>query len=152
MVCDEAQRIKNPVAMVTRAAKKQNADFKIACTGTPVENTLADLWCLFDFVQPGLLGALNDFGRLYRRPIEIDERDEEGKYRIAELRKLIEPQILRRTKTEVAKDLPRKIIVEECRRLSLSTQQRQLYSRAIEDFKRRREPGSHTPFKNHLGL
>jgi hypothetical protein len=152
MVCDEAQRIKNPVAMVTRAAKKQNADFKIACTGTPVENTLADLWCLFDFVQPGLLGALNDFGRLYRRPIEIDERDEEGKYRIGELRKLIEPQILRRTKTEVAKDLPRKIIVEECRRLSLSTQQRQLYSRAIEDFKRRREPGSHTPFKNHLGL
>jgi len=57
MVCDEAQRIKNPAAMVTRAAKKQNADFRIACTGTPVENTLADLWCLFDFIQPGLLGT-----------------------------------------------------------------------------------------------
>lgn len=152
MVCDEAQRIKNPAAMVTRAAKKQNADFKIACTGTPVENTLADLWCLFDFVQPGLLGALNEFGRMYRRPIEIDDRDDEGKSRIEELRQRIDPQILRRTKLEVAKDLPKKIVVEDCRRLPLSTTQRQLYARAIEDFKKRSDPGSHTPFKNHLGL
>jgi SNF2 family DNA or RNA helicase len=74
MVCDEAQRIKNPAAMVTRAAKKQNVGFKVACTGTPVENTLADLWCLFDFIQPGLLGALNDFGQRYRKPIEAKER------------------------------------------------------------------------------
>jgi len=152
MVCDEAQRIKNPAAMVTRAAKKQNAEFKIACTGTPVENTLADLWCLFDYVQPGLLGALNEFGRMYRRPIEIDDRDEEGKKRIEELRQRIDPQILRRTKLEVAKDLPRKIVVEDCRRLPLSATQRQLYARAIEDFKKRGDPGSHTPFKNHLGL
>lgn len=152
MVCDEAQRIKNPAAMVTRAAKKQNAEFKIACTGTPVENTLADLWCLFDFVQPGLLGALNEFGRTYRRPIEIDDRDEEGKKRIEELRERIDPQILRRTKLEVAKDLPKKIVVDDCRRLPLSTTQRQLYARAIEDFKKRGDPGAHTPFKNHLGL
>lgn len=152
MVCDEAQRIKNPAAMVTRAAKKQNAEFKIACTGTPVENTLADLWCLFDFVQPGLLGALNEFGRMYRRPIEIDDRDEEGKRRIEELRERIDPQILRRTKLEVAKDLPKKIVVDDCRRLPLSTTQRQLYARAIEDFKKRGDPGAHTPFKNHLGL
>ena len=152
MVCDEAQRIKNPAAMVTRAAKKQSAEFKIACTGTPVENTLADLWCLFDFVQPGLLGALNDFGKKYRRPIEIDDRDEEGRQRIEELRHLIDPQILRRTKLDVAKDLPRKIVVDECRRLPLSVTQRQLYARAIEDFKKRNDPGAHTPFKNHLGL
>ncbi len=152
MVCDEAQRIKNPAAMVTRAAKKQNAEFKIACTGTPVENTLADLWCLFDFVQPGLLGALNEFGRTYRRPIEIDDRDEDGKKRIEELRRRIDPQILRRTKIEVAKDLPKKIVVDDCRRLPLSNAQRQLYARAIEDFKKRGDPGSHTPFKNHLGL
>lgn len=152
MVCDEAQRIKNPAAMVTRAAKKQNAEFKIACTGTPVENTLADLWCLFDFVQPGLLGALNEFGRKYRRPIEIDDRDEEGKTRIEELRQRIDPQILRRTKLEVAKDLPKKMVVDDCRRLPLSTAQRHLYARAIEDFKKRGDPGSHTPFKNHLGL
>ena len=105
MICDEAQRIKNPNAMVTRAAKKQNVNFRIACTGTPVENTLADLWCLFDFVQPGLLGALNDFGRRYRRPIEA--QTEEEKARVEELRELIAPQILRRTKAlpEIAKDL-----------------------------------------------
>jgi acetolactate synthase-1/2/3 large subunit len=59
-----------------------------------------------------LLGALNDFGKLYRRPIEIDERDEEGKQRLDELRLLIEPQMLRRTKQDVARDLPKKIIVD----------------------------------------
>lgn len=150
MVCDEAQKIKNPAAMVTRAAKKQNVAFKVACTGTPVENTLADLWCLFDFVQPGLLGALNDFGRRYRKPIEA--RTEEERARVEELRKLIAPQILRRTKAEVAKDLPRKIVVDACRKLPLSPKQRELYARAIELFKRRNEPGANVPFKNHLGL
>ena len=52
MICDEAQKIKTPNALVTQAAKAMNADFKIACTGTPVENSLKDLWCLFDFIQP----------------------------------------------------------------------------------------------------
>ncbi|MCW2486532.1 restriction endonuclease [Candidatus Symbiopectobacterium sp. NZEC127] len=150
MVCDEAQRIKNPAAMVTRAAKKQNVDFKIACTGTPVENTLADLWCLFDFVQPGLLGALNDFGDRYRKPIEA--KDEEERARVEELRTRISPQILRRTKAEVAKDLPKKILVEECRRLQLSSEQRKLYASAIESFKTRKNPDSVSPFKNTLGL
>lgn len=150
MVCDEAQRIKNPAAMVTRAAKKQNVDFKIACTGTPVENTLADLWCLFDFVQPGLLGALNDFGARYRRPIEANTEDE--KSRVEELRARISPQILRRLKTEVATNLPPKIIVDDCRRIPISTTQRNLYSKSIDSFKKRSEPGSVSPFKNHLGL
>jgi hypothetical protein len=79
MICDEAQRIKNPNAMTTRAAKKQNVTFRVACTGTPVENTLVDLWCLFDYVQPGLLGALNDFGRRYRRPIEAETEEERAR-------------------------------------------------------------------------
>lgn len=152
MICDEAQKIKNPAAMVTRSAKKQNAEFKIACTGTPVENTLADLWCLFDFVQPGLLGALNHFGARYRRPIEIDERDEEGQKRVKELRDLIEPQILRRTKLEVAKDLPKKVVIDSCRRLPLSSAQRNFYAKAISDFKKRSDPNFKSPFKNHLGL
>jgi SNF2 family DNA or RNA helicase len=152
MVCDEAQRIKNPAAMVTRSAKKQNAEFKIACTGTPVENTLADLWCLFDFVQAGHLGALNDFGDKYRRPIEIDERDDQGLLRIEELRLLIEPQILRRTKLEVIKDLPKKIVDEGCRNLPLSLVQRNLYGKAVDDFKKRADPNFLSPFKNHLAL
>ena len=58
MVCDEAQKIKNPAALITHAANAVQARFKVACTGTPVENALVDLWSLFDFAQPGLLGAL----------------------------------------------------------------------------------------------
>jgi superfamily II DNA or RNA helicase len=150
MVCDEAQRIKSPAAMVTRAAKKQNVGFRIACTGTPVENTLADLWCLFDFVQPGLLGALNDFGQRYRKPIEA--KNDEERARVEELRIRISPQILRRTKSEVAKTLPQKVIVDACRKLPLSITQRNLYAKAIEDFKRRSDPDVRSPFKNHLGL
>jgi hypothetical protein len=146
VVCDEAQRIKNPNAMTTRAAKKMNVTFRIACTGTPVENTLTDLWCLFDFVQPGLLGALSDFGTRYRRPIEA-ETDEE-KARVEELRAMIAPQILRRTKEEAAKDLPRR---HDSRvEIPLSSFQRTLYANAIEQFKRRGQDRS--PFKNHLGL
>lgn len=148
MVCDEAQKIKNPNALVTRAAKKQNVAFKIACTGTPVENTLADLWCLFDFVQPALLGALNDFGRRYRRPIEA-ETDEE-KARVEELREKIKPQILRRMKEDVAKDLPKKTAVPA--RMLISGHQRSLYSHAIQLFKKRNDPAARVPFKNHLGL
>lgn len=147
MVCDEAQKIKNPNAMVTRAAKKQNARFKIACTGTPVENTLTDIWCLFDFVQPGLLGALKDFGERYRKPIEAET--EEEKSRVEELRAIIEPQKLRRTKAEVAKDLPKKIEVPECRSLPLSDRQRALYADAVGSFRNRSGGGG---ISSHLGL
>lgn len=150
MICDEAQRIKNPAAMVTRAVKKQKAAFKVACTGTPVENTLADLWCLFDFVQPGLLGALDEFGKRYRKPIEA--RTDEERARIEELRELVRPQMLRRTKGQVADELPKKIVAPRCRRLDISVRQRQLYAKAVHDFKRRNQPDVHVPFKNHLGL
>lgn len=150
MVCDEAQKIKNPNAMVTRAAKKQNARLKIACTGTPVENTLADLWCLFDFVQPGLLGSLKDFGGKYRRPIEA-EGDAEAEARVAELRELIEPQKLRRTKAEVAKDLPKKLVHEGCRKLPLSARQRALYADAVAQFKSRGQ-GQGSGLQSPLGL
>lgn len=150
MICDEAQKIKNPNALVTRAVKKQNVRFKVACTGTPVENTLADLWCLFDFVQPGMLRALNEFGRHYRKPIEA--KTEEEKARIDELRMKISAQFLRRTKKDVAKDLPNKIVDDACRSLPISPFQRSAYSQAVDLFRRRNEPGVRTPFKNHLGL
>lgn len=150
VICDEAQKIKNPNALVTRAAKKQNARLKIACTGTPVENTLADLWCLFDFVQPGLLGALKDFGAKYRRPIEAETEDE--KARLEELRGLIEPQKLRRTKAEVAKDLPRKLEFQGCRALPLSRRQRTLYADAIAQFRSRDKAQQATGMQSPLGL
>jgi len=150
MICDEAQKIKNPNALVTRAAKKQNARLKIACTGTPVENTLTDIWCLFDFVQPGLLGALKEFGDRYRRPIEAET--EEEKERVAELRALIEPQKLRRTKAEVAEDLPNKIEVASCRALELSTRQRTLYANAVAAFRVREKDVAAKGLQTPLGL
>jgi HJR/Mrr/RecB family endonuclease len=107
VIADEAQRIKTPGAMVTLAAKKLKADFRIACTGTPVENSLADLWCLFDLVQPGLLGSLEEFGKTYRRPIECDTEDQVKT--LQRLQKLIAPQTLRRTKADIAGDLPKKL-------------------------------------------
>jgi hypothetical protein len=106
VICDEAQRIKTPGTLVTLAAKKLKADFRIACTGTPVENSLSDLWCLFDFVQPGLLGALEEFGKTYRRPIECDT--EEQKKALGNLQAAISPQTLRRTKADIAAELPKK--------------------------------------------
>lgn len=132
MVCDEAQKIKVPNTLVTQAAKAQKADFKIACTGTPVENSLTDLWCLFDFIQAGLLGALNEFGRRYRKPIErTGQADEQV---LNELRQLIEPQILRRMKHEVA-DLPAKIEVAHCKNLAISCLQQQLYAKVVDDYR-----------------
>lgn len=109
VICDEAQRIKTPGTRVTLAAKKLKADFRICCTGTPVENSLADLWCLFDFVQPGLLGALETFGRTYRRPIECNT--EEHHDSLNRLQMLIAPQTLRRTKEDIADELKKKYFV-----------------------------------------
>lgn len=128
MVCDEAQKIKSPAALVTQAAKSMNARFKIAATGTPVENSLTDLWCLFDFIQPGLLGALNEFGRKYKRPIEA--KTEKEKAALEELQALFAPQLLRRTKDEVV-NLPPKMESSDCRALPISNTQRRLYAEAL---------------------
>lgn len=129
MVCDEAQKIKTPAALVTRSAKKQKVRFRVACTGTPVENTLADLWCLFDFVQPGMLGALSHFSRTYRQPIEA--KTEEQMAKVEELRAVIQPQILHRKKTDVAKDLPTPVEDAKCKSLPMSPYQLELYEGAL---------------------
>jgi SNF2-related domain/Helicase conserved C-terminal domain len=141
---------KTPNAMVSRAAKKQNARFRIACTGTPVENTLTDLWCLFDFIQPGLLGSLRCFAERYRKPIEA-ETDEE-KTRVEELRRLIAGQTLRRNKAEVAKDLPLKIVDRGCRSLLISEEQRIYYEDALSKFKRGYGVGSSAGLYDLFGL
>lgn len=111
VICDEAQRIKTPGTLVTLAAKKLKADFRVACTGTPVENSLADLWCLFDLVQPGLLGALEEFGKAYRRPIECET--DEQKQALLALQAAIAPQTLRRTKADIASELPKKLFAHK---------------------------------------
>lgn len=139
VVCDEAQKIKTPGTLVTEAAKAvaAHAQFKIACTGTPVENTLIDLWCLFDFFQAGFLGALNEFAVNFKRPIECET--EMDKFAIERLKLLIEPQILRRLKSEVAKDLPNKIEDEHCKSLLMSASQDRLYQDKISEYEHNKE-------------
>lgn len=137
VICDEAQKIKNPAALITQAAKAIPARFRVACTGTPVENTLIDLWCLFDFIQPGFLGGLNQFGREYQRPIESGvDRDTEA---LERLRGLIEPQTLRRTKQDVAKDLPAKIEDQASRSLPMHALQRNLYLSEVAQYSQKQQ-------------
>ncbi|TQK03439.1 DEAD/DEAH box helicase [Herbaspirillum sp. SJZ107] len=136
VICDEAQKIKNPAARVTQATKALKARFRIACTGTPVENSLTDLWCLYDWIQPGLLGSLSEFGKKFRRPIETEENASEEA--LAELRLLIEPQLLRRTKADVAKDLPAKIEDTGCKTLVMSSLQQTLYRAQLAAYEQQR--------------
>ncbi|MBB6055359.1 type I Zorya anti-phage system protein ZorD [Tolumonas osonensis] len=131
VICDEAQKIKNPAALVTQAANAIPSRFKIACTGTPVENTLTDLWALFDFIQPGYLVPLNQFGKEYQRPIESNVGDSQA---LERLRRLVEPQILRRTKSDVAKDLPLKIEDVQCRSIPMSTHQKKIYLSSVSAY------------------
>src|SRR5207344_1700941 len=103
-ILDEAQHIKNPMSATAATAKKLKARRRLALTGTPIENRLSEIWSIFDFVSPGLLGPLDKFEEKYSRP--IDAGDPKAAQR---LRATIHPFILRRTKSEVAKDLPEKI-------------------------------------------
>lgn len=141
VVCDEAQKIKNPTAFVTQAAKALHANFKIACTGTPVENSLADLWCLFDFFQPGCLGALNEFTKVYRESIE--SRQEGHEALVERLRAMIQPWVLRRMKNEVHEGLPRKVMGEEADHpavaLQMSPAQRLAYMDAVAAYRQAKE-------------
>lgn len=100
-VLDEAQTIKNPDSQVARAAHALKARFRVALSGTPVENRLDDLWSQFRFVNPGLLEGREDFLENFARPIARGEQD-----RAIRLRSRIKPFVLRRLKKDVAKDLP----------------------------------------------
>jgi SNF2 family DNA or RNA helicase len=104
IVLDEAQAIKNRKAQRSQAAMKLKAQFRLITTGTPVENRLEELWTLFNFLNPGLLGSYYRFKQMFVVPIEGNQ-DKEASQR---LRKLIRPFILRRLKTEVLTELPEK--------------------------------------------
>ncbi|MBC7530545.1 MAG: helicase [Oligoflexus sp.] len=120
VVLDEAQTIKNPDSKVAQAAYQLPSKFRIALSGTPVENRLEDLWSIFAFLNPGLLGTKKDFRERWSRPIE------EGDNKAAErLRKILRPFILRRLKTQVAKDLPPRI--EKILYSELWPEERKLY-------------------------
>ncbi|HKK42581.1 MAG TPA: DEAD/DEAH box helicase [Bacteroidales bacterium] len=102
IILDESQVIKNPASMLYKTVIRLKSDFKLVLTGTPVENSLTDLWTQLNFVNPGLLGDLAFFHREFAKPIEKmgDDKKED------KLRKIIQPFILRRTKEMVARDLP----------------------------------------------
>lgn len=102
MVVDEAQAIKNAATHRSRAVRDMHANFRLATTGTPIENNLMDLHSLFAFLNPGLLGNTSQFRDRFALPIERDN-DPDVRFR---LRELISPFVLRRTKSEVLKDLP----------------------------------------------
>ncbi|MGM0667533.1 MAG: SNF2-related protein [Bacteroidota bacterium] len=102
IVLDESQVIKNPASQLYKAFSRLKSEHKLVLTGTPVENSLTDMWTQLNFVNKGLLGSLGYFNRQFARPIE-KEQSEEREERLA---KLIKPFILRRTKEEVTSDLP----------------------------------------------
>lgn len=131
IIVDEAQAIKNPLAKQTRAVKLLKSQHKIALTGTPVENHLSDLWSIFDFVSPGLLGSARDFEGFIKGKTENGELCP-----YASLRTLVRPYILRRLKTDkkVISDLPDKTEVKTY--CSLSKCQVVLYQKSVESLSR----------------
>ena len=132
-ILDEAQAIKNPQAKQTRAAKALTAQSRIVLTGTPVENHLGDLWSIFDFINPGLLGTAPQFRR-YTRGLTEREQNPYGP-----LRQLVQPYILRRMKTDksIIADLPDKTEVKA--HCTLSRRQAALYAQAVADLSERLE-------------
>lgn len=106
VVLDEAQKIKTPGTMVTNAAKALKGNFKIAMTGTPVENTFVDLWCITDFAIPGLLGNAKEFARQYQNPLKNSDSDIDALGK--DIRNRINGYFMRRMKESIASELPTK--------------------------------------------
>ncbi|MBW2662660.1 MAG: restriction endonuclease [Deltaproteobacteria bacterium] len=130
VVLDEAQKIKTPGTLVTNAIKALKADFKIAATGTPVENSMVDLWCITDFVVPGLLGSAKIFSEQYQKPIRKNISDHELNQLGQKLRSHVGLYFKRRLKKDILVDLPEKI---ELRKESLMLDyQRNTYLNAIQ--------------------
>jgi non-specific serine/threonine protein kinase len=127
VILDEAQAVKNPAAKQTRTVKRLRADARIALTGTPVENRLADLWSLFDFLCPGLLGSTTRFKKFIKN---LDAREHD---RYAPLRELVSPYVLRRLKTDkrIIADLPDKTEMKAF--CGLTKKQAALYAQAVKD-------------------
>ena len=140
VVLDEAQAIKNPATKRARAARGLKAAFRLVTTGTPIQNNVMDLYSLFAFLSPGMLGSLSRFRRRFALPIE---RDGDADAR-ARLRRLTAPFILRRLKSDVLDDLPPR--TEITHHVELSPEEAALYEalrqRALEDLAAQSEDGT----------
>lgn len=120
LILDEAQSIKNHQTMKAKSVKKVKSKNRFVLTGTPIENSITDLWSLFDFLMPNYLGTYSDFRERYEADVIYDEKDT-----VLRLVKKISPFVLRRTKKEVLKDLPDK--VESIQIATMSKDQRKVY-------------------------
>jgi len=121
LVLDEAQTIKNPKSQAAKAARLLTVKHRLCLTGTPMENHLGELWALYDFLMPGFMGDIKQFIKLFRTPIEKQGNNE----RRQQLVERISPFMLRRTKQEVAPELPPKS--EILRMVEMEPDQRRLY-------------------------
>jgi len=128
LILDEAQFVKNPMSKAHQCAVDLRAPFKLAITGTPMENSLTDLWSLFSIVAPGLFPSGSRFVDEYVKP--ITRGDDDSSERLGRLRRRIRPLMMRRTKELVAKDLPAK--QEQVLRIELTPKHRKLYDTYLQ--------------------
>lgn len=129
IIADEAQYLKNSNTQNAKSIKQIKADTRYALTGTPIENSLAELWSIFDFIMPGYLFGYRKFKNTYETPIIKDE-DEKS---MAKLKMLIEPFVLRRNKKEVLKELPEKTVT--VLNNEMGEEQRNIYLNYLADAK-----------------
>jgi len=125
-VIDEAQNIKNPKTGLAKAVKSITSETKLALTGTPIENSIVELWSIFDFIMPGFLSSLVKFQQKYK----IKEFDEDTNKLLANLKAQVKPFILRRKKADVVKDLPDKI--ENNIFIDLNEEQKKYYAAEVK--------------------
>ena len=135
VACDEAQKVKNPGAQTTAAVKGMKGELRLALTGTPVENSLRELWCIVDFAQPGQLGSRSDFKKEFEDPIASSEESSERRREYAtRLQERLTPHYLRRTKEDVLDNLPPKYVrrsTDSLPSVGLGERQRQLYAEIL---------------------
>jgi SNF2 family DNA or RNA helicase len=126
-VLDEAQYIKNAATATAKACKLIPSEFRVALTGTPLENGVHELWSIFDFLMPEFLGSMKDFRVRFERPI----RDHQDMGTLERLQMKVKPFMLRRTKANLLTDLPPK--VEQVSHASLTAEQLVVYARTLEE-------------------
>ena len=129
LIIDEAQKIKNSDTTIAKTLKSFKAKYKIALSGTPVENNLSELWSLFDFIMPKYLKTLKDFTKNYAQDIEINK----DRIKIKKLKQITAPFMLRRLKTDksIINDLPDKIVIDEY--ATMTKEQASLYKSVVDE-------------------
>ncbi|MCG8603158.1 MAG: SNF2 family helicase [Verrucomicrobiales bacterium] len=128
VILDEAQHIKNPEAQVSKAAHRLSGTYRFALTGTPVENSVRDLWSITQFALPGYLGRRKDFAERFEKPLSSSDPSAQVRDRLS---RRLRPVVLRRLKSDVAKDLPEKI--EQVVYCDLKPKQREIYEALLRE-------------------